>query len=160
MGLFSKPSEDKVVDMFNALSDTEKESVKTKLFGVAQDTTDQTATDIVAQATEEPVENNVDNTDNVDKSTQTVDNSDEESAKNKESFEDMLKRLMEENKKEIESLKEEVQKQFEELSKKPTEINAEKKPFGLTENSKEYKSNVKPKETSKEMVKRLFGGGN
>ena len=33
MGLFSKPSEDKVVELFNGLSDTEKESVKQKLFG-------------------------------------------------------------------------------------------------------------------------------
>lgn len=154
MGLFSKPSEDKVVDMFNSLSDTEKESVKQKLFGT--------------QSAEEPKkESEEDSSDVVNDNAQTpvdaepVDTGKSETSKDdsqpKETFEEMFKRLMEENKKEIETLKADFNQKFDEIAK-AKEKNTEKKPFGLTEEGKTYKANSKPKETSQEMVKRLFGG--
>lgn len=168
MGLFSKPSEAKVVEMFNSLTDTEKESVKNTLFGATKVVDEQkavedtAAVDETAKDTTDEVVDAVDNsTANVDKSADNVDKSNENvDNKPQESYEEMFKRLMEENRKELENLKEQVQKQFEELSNKQPETNTEKKPFGLTENAKEYKANSKPKETSSEYIKRLFGNRN
>ena len=72
----------------------------------------------------------------------------------------MFKRLIEEQNKKIDSLNDSFNQKIEEITnaKAKEEINTEKKPFGLAEQGKEYKANSKPKETSKEMIKRIFGG--
>lgn len=154
MGLFSKPSEDKIVEMFNGLSDTEKESVKNKLFGVVADAEpknepEQGASD-VAETTEQNAEPNG-NADNGNTNGQPKEEP-------KETFEDMYKRLVDETKKELDAMKAELNQKFEEIAKAKEEKNAEKKPFGLAEAPKEHSANAKPKETSRDMINRLFGG--
>ena len=156
MGLFSKPSEDKVVEMFNALSDTERESVKTKLFGDATN---------VEEPKTEPVNDSVDVAETTEQSVEPVaevsgdaENKGAEENTPKETFEEMYKRLVDETKKEIESIKSDFNQKLEEIAKAKEEKTTETKPFGLSETSKQYAANARPKETSKDMINRIFGG--
>jgi hypothetical protein len=67
-------------------------------------------------------------------------------------FAEYFKKFTEESDKKFAELKESFDKKFEELTKKQSE----KKPFGLTENSKEYKATANRKETSQDLFNKIF----
>ena len=67
-------------------------------------------------------------------------------------FAEYFKKFTEESDKKFAELKESFDKKFEELTKKQSE----KKPFGLTENSKEYKATANRKETSQDLINKIF----
>lgn len=144
MGLFSKPSADSLYESFGKLSEDEQ-----KLF-LSKFEQQQPAEEPQDKEEVEDTANN-DNGDDTNVDTKVEDKSSEE-PKAEDKFDEYFKKLTEENDKRFNELKDSFDKKFEELTKKQSE----KKPFGLTENSKEYKATAKPKETSKDLLDKLF----
>lgn len=166
MALFkSKPSEDKVLEIFNALSSEQKEAVKSKLLGADKPATEvvpeeKKADDLVDPKIEEPKadetlseETEVEETSTEDKAGE--DKSDGAEQEPQKSYEELLKELlaeqMEQVNKKLDSIDQKYSERLENLDKKP-----DKKGFGMAESSKEYKATYTPEETSDDIIKKIF----
>lgn len=144
MGLFSKqPSADSLYESFGKLPEEEQKLFLAKF--QEQETVEETTDE--KEEVEDTTEKQED--DGVDTKVKTKP-SEEKNGDDK--FAEMFKKFQEDSDKKFNSLREEFEKKFEDLTKK----SSEKKPFGLTENSKEYKATKTPKETSNDLFKKYF----
>lgn len=143
MGLFSKqPTADSLFESYNSLTEEQKQEFLAKF-------QEQKPAEQEPEKVDEPQEE-------TSKAEEGVAEKVEEPQKDEEpkvdKFEEYFKRFSEETDKKFAALQESYDKKFEELTKK----HSEKKPFGLSENSKEYKATAKPKETSQDLLNKLF----
>ena len=146
MGLFSKqPSADSLYESFGKLPEEEQKLFLAKF--QEQETVEEETTENQEEVEESSAENQED--DGVDTKVETK-TSEEKNGDDK--FAEMFKKLQEDSDKKFNSLREEFEKKFEDLTKK----SSEKKPFGLTEQSKEYKATKTPKQTSNDLFKKYF----
>jgi hypothetical protein len=139
MGLFSKPSADSLFESFGKLPEDEQKLFLAKF-------QEQQPAEQEPEKVEEPQE---------PKAEEGVAEKVEEPQKEEpkvDKFEEYFKKFSEETDKKFAALQESYDKKFEELTKK----HSEKKPFGLAENSKEYKATAKPKETSQDLLNKIF----
>jgi hypothetical protein len=140
MGLFSKqPSADSLYENFGKLPEEEQKLFLAKF-------QEQQPAEQEPEKVEEPQEPEAE-----EGVTEKVEEPQKEEPK-VDKFEEYFKKFAEETEKKFVELKESYDKKFEELTKK----HSEKKPFGLAENSKEYKATAKPKETSQDLLNKLF----
>jgi hypothetical protein len=148
MGLFSKqPSADSLYESFGKLPEEEQKLFLAK-FQEQEPVEEETDEKEEVEETTENQEDDGGDT-NVDTKVETKP-SEEKSGDDK--FAEMFKKLQEDSDKKFNSLREEFEKKFEDLTKK----SSEKKPFGLTEQSKEYKATKTPKQTSNDLFKKYF----
>lgn len=141
MGLFSKPNADSLFESFGKLPEEEQKLFLAKF-------QEQQPAEQEPEKVEEPQQE-------TPKAEEGVAEKVEEPQKEEpkvDKFEEYFKKFSEETDKKFAALQESYDKKFEELTKK----HSEKKPFGLAENSKEYKATAKPKETSQDLLNKLF----
>jgi hypothetical protein len=140
MGLFSKPNADSLFESFGKLPEEEQKLFLAKFQEPAEQE---------PEKVEEPQEETPKAEEGV---AEQVEEPQTEEPKAEDKFVEYFKKFEEESNKRFAELKESFDKKFEELTKK----HSEKKPFGLTENSKEYKATAKPKETSQDLLNKIF----
>lgn len=142
MGLFSKPSADSLFESFGKLSEEEQKMFLAK-FQEQKPVEEPEKVEEPQQEEQPKVEEGV---------TEKVEEPQPEEPKAEDKFAEYFKKFEEESNKRFAELKESFDKKFEELTKKQSE----KKPFGLSENSKEYKATATPKETSQDLLNKIF----